>query len=413
MDLQSMDKILSIVANFLTAGGILGFIYWWTNKRYVRLYLRVPQYAGVKWKMLYIRDGGEVSNIENKELKFKKYKSKNPGETIIGIKVKINPRLGFQFKCFAELTGTDRQNKAIYPELKSKMMQMGFNHVEGMAYDGKVWFLVPEEYKIGTIKASPVENIINNIWYPTLSKVIYPYVSISTRVPLMAGETDLFTNMEYYIESYNNKAEKQRYYFDVVKRKEMENCALIKASIKITSEFKPLQFKVFMHPRSSVDSKWIFDQLQFITDNKKEDLKGKLSQELQEFSLGLKNNKKKRTISKDEEDLVSEIKTLRHQLHERKQMGFIEDEAIRFADIEMKNYLEVNSKKSLIEQARIIQEIMQALDFEYNIEPENIDNEGRIEISFVENFCFRREKGYYYWEPGIKKGGLLNKLKPA
>jgi hypothetical protein len=74
----------------------------------------------IGWKMLYIRNGGEVSNTENKMMKFKKHNSKNPDDTIVGIKVKANPRLGFQYKCFAELIKTD----AIYRKLKSQMIQM-------------------------------------------------------------------------------------------------------------------------------------------------------------------------------------------------------------------------------------------------------------------------------------------------
>jgi hypothetical protein len=415
MDIESMDKILSIVANFLTAGGILGFIYWWTNKSFVRIYMRVPDYKNVNWKMLYIRDGGEGTNIENKVMKFREYKSKNPGESIVGIKVKSNPRLGFQFKCFAEFTGTDKQNENLYPEFKTHMEKMGFHQVEGMAYDGKVWFLIPEEYKLGKIKASPVENIINNIWYPTLSKTIYPYMSISARVPLKAGETDLFSNVDFYIESFTRKKERKRYYFDVVEKSEAENCALIKASVKITSEFNPFRFKVYMHPRASVDTKLIRDKLCYITDNNKEEVRQNLMDAITEFRTLLKEYQTKSAESDGPDEDVIQVKAVYEALNERKESHFPQNDVVRAAESDMESFLKDNfNRKSLRDQAREIQDILHAFDYDYTIRAANSDPDQRIEILLDENTGFFRNESddTYLWKPGIKKGGLLKTLKP-
>ncbi len=415
MDIENMDKILSIVANFLTAGGILGFIYWWTNKSFVRIYLRVPDYDKVSWKMLYIRDGGEGTKIENKVMKFKEYKSKNPGEAIVGIRVTSNPRQGFQFKCFAELTGTDKQNEALYPEFKEHMEKMGFLQVEGMAYDGKVWFLLPEEYKLGKIKASPVENIINNIWYPTLSKTIYPYMSISVRVPLQVGETDLFSNVDFYLESFSEKKERKRYYFDVVEKRKPENCALIKVSVKITSEFNPFRFKVYVHPRSAMDIQKFYDKLMYITDNNKEIMRHNLMVAIDEFRVMLKEYQAQPSKSGEPDEDVLEVKAVYDALNERKQTYFPENEVVKAAESDIQDFLKDKfNRKSLHDQAKDIQDILHAFDYDYTIKPFKTESDQRIEILFDENTGFFRNESdnTYLWKPGIKKGGLLKTLKP-
>ena len=90
---DQVESWIGLLANILTTLGILGLFLWWINRRSVKIYIRVPKFPDINYNLLYIRDGGEGSEIVNKIHSFKNLKSKNNNEELIYIKITCKPQL--------------------------------------------------------------------------------------------------------------------------------------------------------------------------------------------------------------------------------------------------------------------------------------------------------------------------------
>ncbi|MFW5768410.1 MAG: hypothetical protein ACOCXO_08605, partial [Bacteroidota bacterium] len=112
---------------------------------------------------------------------------------------------------------------------------------------------------------------------------------------------------------------------------------------------------------------------------------------------------------------VLEVKAVYDALNERKQTYFPENEVVKAAESDIQDFLKDKfNRKSLHDQAKDIQDILHAFDYDYTIKPFKTESDQRIEILFDENTGFFRNESdnTYLWKPGIKKGGLLKTLKP-
>jgi hypothetical protein len=403
--IDSIDQWLGIAANALTAIGILGLFLWWINRCLVRIHIRVPNFPDVNYNMLYIRDGGEGSKIVNKIHSFKKLNSKNTNEEIISIKIACNPQLGFQFKCFAELSGNEKQKKEMYPKFRQELEYLGFHSISQLAYDGKVWFLLPDEYLFGQIRASLVENIMNNIWYPTLAKTIYPYHSIIAKVPLKHDEYEIFDHAEYYLEVQNQNGTKDELFFGTLEKNEEQNYAKIKASVKIQAGFKPFKFKGIVKViNGKNETENVFKSLQGSTVNHSKIASNKIKNIGEEFSKILDaGNYTDKDLQKDKAvdtvgDLLSLVKKNKSKIEENSDNNDIEK-----LELALNSFVDRNkTEKSFSEYAEDLKKVIGSLDFKYDIIVSDIINEITIGIEFEDVYGFRKDGDYYIWNPEIK-----------
>jgi len=404
--IDAVDQWLGITANVLTAIGILGLFFWWINRCVVRIHIRVPNFPDINYNMLYIRDGGEGSKIVNKIHSFKKLNSKNTNEEIISIKIACNPQLGFQFKCFAELSGNEKQKKEIYPKFKQELEYLGFHSISQLAYDGKVWFLLPGEYLFGQIRASLVENIMNNIWYPTLAKTIYPYHSIISKVPLKHEGYEIFDHAEYYLEVENQNGIKDELFFGTLEKNEEQNFAKIKASVKIQAGFKPFKFKgIVKIINGNNETENVFKALQGSTVNHSKIASDKIKNIGEEFSKLLdSDNFSEKDLQKDKAvdtviDLLSLVKKNKSNIEENSDNNDIEK-----LELALNSFVDRNkTTNSFSEYAEDLKKVIGSLDFKYDIIVSDIINENTIGIEFEDIYGFRKEGDYYIWDSQIKK----------
>ncbi len=402
---EQVDSWFGLLANALTAIGILGLFIWWINRRAVKIYIRVPKFPDINYNLLYIRDGGEGSEIVNKIHSFKNLKSKNNNEELIYIKVICKPQLGFQFKCFAQLSGNEKQKKEIYKEFKPKLEYLGFHSISKLAYDGKVWFLLPEEYLFGQIRASVVENIMNNIWYPTLAKIIYPYHSIIAKVPLYYEDYNFFDHAEYYLEVFNQNGIKDELFFGTLEKNEDKNYAKIKASVKIQPGFKPFKFRgIVKLINGNNETENVFNALTASTVNYAGITSEKIKYIGDEFTDFLdddnyieKEVEKNKAIEAacDLANLLRKNKSKMKELTENDDIVALEKSLDKFVS---RN----KTKKTFLECATDMKSIIASLDFKYDIKVLKIINDSKIEIAFEDVYGFKKEEGLYAWDPKIK-----------
>lgn len=402
---EQVDSWFGLLANALTAIGILGLFIWWVNRRAVKIYIRVPKFPDINYNLLYIRDGGEGSEIVNKIHSFKNLKSKNNNEELIYIKVICKPQLGFQFKCFAQLSGNEKQKKEVYKEFKQKLKYLGFHSISKLAYDGKVWFLLPEEYLFGQIRASVVENIMNNIWYPTLAKIIYPYHSIIAKVPLYYEGYSFFDHAEYYLEVYHQNGTKDELFFGTLEKNEDKNYAKIKASVKIQSGFKPFKFRgIVKLINGTHETENVFNALKGSTINYAGVTSKKIKNIGDEFSDFLKGDnyiekeQEKRKAVETACDLASMIRK-----NKSKMIDLTENNDLEILEESLNKFVSRNkTEKTFSECATDMKSIITSLDFKYDIKVQKILNDSKIEIEFEDVFGFKKEGDFYIWDPKIK-----------
>lgn len=403
--IETIDQWLSILANVLTALGILGLFFWWINRCVVRIYIRVPNFPDINYNILYIRDGGEGSKIVNKIHAFKKLNSKNTNEEIISIKIACNPQLGFQFKCFAQLSGNEKQKKEMYPKFKQELEYLGFHSISQLAYDGKVWFLLPDEYLFGQIRASIVENIMNNIWYPTLAKTIYPYHSIIAKVPLKHDKYEIFDHAEYYLEVQNQNGTKDELFFGTLEKNEEQNYAKIKASVKIQAGFKLFKFKgIVKIINGNNETENVFKALQGSTVNHSKIASNKIKNIGEDFSKLLdSDNYTEKDLQKDKavdvvSDLLCLVKKNKSKIEENSNKKDIEK-----LELALNSFVDRNkTDKSFSEYAEDLKKVIGSLDFKYDIIVSDIINETTIGIEFEDIYGFKKDGNYYVWNPEIK-----------
>lgn len=404
--IDAVDQWLGITANVLTAAGILGLFFWWVNRCVVRIHIRVPNFPNVNYNMLYIRDGGEGSKIVNKIQTFKKRGSKNSNEEIISIKVVCNPQLGFQFKCFAELSGSEKEKKEIYPKFKQELEYLGFQSISQLAYDGKVWFLLPNEYLFGQIRASMVENIMNNIWYPTLAKVIYPYHTILAKVPLRYNDYEILDHAEYYLQVENQNGTKDELFFGTVEKNEEKNYAKLKAAVKIQPGFKAFKFKGIVKPVNGNDQlKQIYNALHDSTVKHAELTAEKIKKIGLDFSKVLdadnyqsrdENKEKAVDQANDISNLVKKNKTKINELKAGAEISKLEESLSSFIH---RN----DTEKTFNDYIDDMKLLITSLDFKYDIKVTDRQEENYIPIEFEDVYKFKKDGDYYTWDPQIKK----------
>lgn len=402
---EQVDSWFGLLANVLTAIGILGLFLWWINRRAVKIYIRVPKSSDINYNLLYIRDGGEGSEIVNKIHPFKNLNSKNNNEEIIYIKVICKPQLGFQFKCFAQLSGNEKEKKKIYNEFKPKLEYLGFHSISKLAYDGKVWFLLPEEYLFGQIRASVVENIMNNIWYPTLAKVIHPYHSIIAKVPLTYEDYSFFDHAEYYLEVHNQNGTKDELFFGTLEKNEAKNYAKIKASVKIQAGFKPFKFRgIVKLINGNNETENVFNALKASTINYAGITSEKINSIGHEFTDFLDDdNYIDKEIEKNK--AVETANNLANLLRKNKSKlkGLDENEDILVLEESLDKFVSRNkTDKTFLECAKDMKSIIASLDFKYDIKVLKIIDDSTIEIDFEDIYGFKKEEGWYTWDPKIK-----------
>ena len=402
---DQVDSWFGLIANVLTALGILGLFIWWVNRRAVKIYIRVPKFPDINYNLLYIRDGGEGSEIVNKIHSFKNLNSKNNNEEIIYIKVICKPQLGFQFKCFSQLSGNEKQKKKIYNAFKPKLEYLGFHSISKLAYDGKVWFLLPEEYLFGQIRASVVENIMNNIWYPTLAKIIYPYHSIIAKVPLYYEDYKFFDHAEYYLEVHHQNGTKDELFFGTLEKNEDENYAKIKASVKIQPGFKPFKFKgivKLIYGNSETDN--VFNALKASTVNYAGITSEKIKKISDEFTSFLNDdNYIEKEIEKNKAVEAACDLTNILRKNKSKMEGLTEHENIEALEESLDNFVSRNkTNKTFLECATDMKSIIASLDFKYDIKVLKIIEDSKIEIEFEDIYGFKKEGDFYIWDPKIK-----------
>jgi len=403
---DQVDSWFALLANVLTAFGILGLFLWWINRRAVKIYIRVPKFPDINYNMLYIRDGGEGSEIINKIHSFKKLNSKNNNEDLLYIRVICKPHLGFQFKCFAQLSGNEKQKKEAYPEFKKKLKYLGFHSISKLAYDGKVWFLLPEEYLFGQIRASVVENIINNIWYPTLAKIIYPYHSIIAKVPLCHEDYNFFDHAEYYLAVYHQNGTRDELFFGTLEKNEHENYAKIKASVKIQPGFKPFKFRgIVKLINGNHETKNVFKALKNSTVNYAGITSEKIKNIGEEFMGFLDNdNYIKQDLEKNKAvDTASNLAGLLRK-NKSKMEGLVEEKDLDILEQSLDNFVSRNkTDKTFSECAAEMKSIIASLDFKYDIKVLKILDDSTIEIEFEDVYGFKKEGNFYVWDPEILK----------
>ncbi len=408
---EEIDAWFSLLANVLTAFGILGLFFWWINRRLVKIHIRVPNIPDINYNMLYIRDGGEGSKIVNKIHSFKKLNSHNTNEEIISIKIDCKPQLGFQFKCFAEVGGNEKQKKEIYPRFRKELEYLGFQSIDQLAYDGKVWFLLPNEYLFGQIRASLVENIMNNIWYPTLAKRIYPYHSIIAKVPIRYDDYNLIDQAEYYLEVIYENGTKEEIFFGTLEVNEAKNYIKLKASVKIKPNFKPFKFRGIV---KSINGKSEIDNIFAALDGSTANYKKITSEKIQKISKVFSNMLDEDSYSEKDhkKSLATEtaselINLVRKNQSKIKDLSI--DDDIMELDSSLNNFVKRNKvEKSFFEYAEEVKNILTSLEFKYDIEVSKIINDSTIEIRFDDFYKFKKEGDYYIWNPKIKQKSIFN-----
>lgn len=404
--IDTVDQWLGITANVLTAVGILGLFFWWVNRCVVKIHIRVPNFPNINYNMLYIRDGGEGSKIVNKIHPFKKLGSKNTNEEIISIKIVCNPQLGFQFKCFAELQGNEKEKKEMYPRFKQELEYLGFHSISELAYDGKVWFLIPNEYLFGQIRASLVESIMNNIWYPTLAKTIYPYHSIIAKVPLRYEDYEILDHAEYYLEVINQNGTKDELFFGTIEKNEEQNYAKLKASVKIQPGFSPFKFKAYVKPvNGSEQVDQIHKALHDSTVKHAEITSDKIRNISNGFSKLLDNNKYA-IADKDKEKAVDSACELVNLVKKNKNKisGLDASDNIEKLENSLEGFVQRNDvEKTFDDYVSDLKLLISSLDFKYDIKvSENTENT-IVPIEFEDIYGFKKDGEYYIWDPKLKK----------
>ncbi len=331
--------------------------------------------------------------------------SKNNNEEIIYIRVICKPQLGFQFKCFAQLSGNEKQKKEIYKEFKTKLEYLGFHSISKLAYDGKVWFLLPEEYLFGQIRASVVENIMNNIWYPTLAKVIYPYHSIIAKVPLTYEDFSFFDHAEYYLEVYHQNGTKDELFFGTLEKNKDKNYAKIKTSVKIQPGLKPFKFRgIIKLINGTSETENIFNALKASTVNYAGITSEKINTIGNEFTDFLKgdNYREKEIEKRKAVDAASELSNLLRK-NKSKMLTIAENNDLEVLETSLDKFISRNStEKSFLECAEDIKSIITSIDFKYDIKVLKIIDDATIEIDFEDIYGFKKEGEYYIWNPKIK-----------
>ncbi|HKK68680.1 MAG TPA: hypothetical protein VJ946_10720, partial [Bacteroidales bacterium] len=134
-----------------------------------------------------------------------------------------------------------------------------------------------------------------------------------------------------------------------------------------------------------------------------------------EFRTLLKEYQAKSAESEGPDEDVMQVKAVYEALNEHKENHFPGNDVVKAAESDMESFLKDNfNRKSLRDQAREIQDILHAFDYDYTIRAANSEPDQRIEILLDENTGFFRNESddTYLWKPGIKKGGLLKTLKP-
>lgn len=401
--IDTVDQWLGITANVLTAIGILGLFFWWINRCFVRIHIRVPNFPNVNYHMLYIRDGGEGSKIVNKIHSFKKLGSKNTNEELLSIKIACNPQLGFQFKCFAELSGNEKEKKELYPKFKEELEYLGFQSISQLAYDGKVWFLLPNEYLFGQIRASLVENIMNNIWYPTLAKTIYPYHSIIAKVPLRYEDFEIFDHAEYFLEVEKAGGTKDELFFGTVEKNEEKNFAKIKASVKIQPGFKPFKFRGVVKLINGNDASQVYKALHDSTVNHAQITSQKIKEIGEGFSKVLDADNYKAENPEKEKALNSAIELVNLvKKNKIKIQNLNSSNDIEKLEFSLNNFVDRNdTDKTFNDYAADLKSLVLSLDFKYDIKVLD-KSDDIIKIEFEDVYKFKKDGDYYIWDPQIK-----------
>ncbi len=399
---QVWEVYLSIVANALTAIGIGVIGLYWFYQRRVKIQIIVPNISDANYKMLFVREGGDGTKLVNKTVSFKDVAIINETEKIISIKIRCNPRLGFQFKCFVELLGTDKQNRTNYKILKKKLLSLEFKDISPLAYDGKVWYLLPHEYLFGQINISPLESIKNNIWYPTLAKKIYPYHSIKLKVPIKCEGENVFDENEYVLETTTNN-QKEIIYFKLLESNENENYALIKASIQLTEKLSEVKYRFFLETLTD-DTERIMNLLNNATNKKSEQLDVKIKDGINEF-LEFRNNKGSISNLREEEEIDIAMKL--RKIIKNGNAEFIKnikDNALKSFENELQTIIEINSKKiTSSEYMKHLFELIESYNRDYDIKNMKIDKAGSI-IFMVDEVVNLNGNNYeYFWNAQMLK----------
>ncbi len=400
---QIWDVYLSIIANTLTAIGIGALGLYWFYQRKVKIQIIVPNILNANYKLLFVREGGDGTKLVNKTVSFKDIAIVDETEKIISINIRCNPRLGFQFKCFIELLGTDKQNRTNYKILKKKLVSLGFEDISPLAYDGKVWYLLPQEYLFGHIKISPLENIVNNIWYPTLAQKIYPYHSIKLKVPIICEGENVFDENEYTLETTTNN-QKETIFFKLLKSNENENYALIKASIQLTEILSKVKYR-FLLETPSENTENIMNLLNNATNRKTEQLDKKLKDGINEF-LEFRNNKESiANLRKEKEEMDIALKIRKVIINGN--AGFLntlEDTALKSFENELQTIIKTNSKKiSSTEYMKHLFELMESYNRDYDINNMKVDKEGSITFMADEDVNLKGNNYEYFWNATMIK----------
>jgi len=400
---QMWDVYLSIIANLLTAIGIGALGLYWFYQRRVKIQIIVPNIPNSNYKLLFVREGGDGSKLVNKSIVFKDYAIVDETEKIISINIRCNPRLGFQFKCFVELLGTDKQNRANYKILKKKLVSLGFEDISPLAYDGKVWYLLPQEYLFGHIKISPLENIVNNIWYPTLAQKIYPYHSIKLKVPVNCEGENVFDENEYTIETITNN-QKETIFFKLLKTDENENYALIKASIQLTDILSEVKYRFFIETSPDYTERTI-NLLNSATDRKTVQLDAKLKDCINEF-LSFRNNKDSFENLRKEKEELNIAKKLQ-KIVKNGNAGFIntlDENVLSSFENELQTIIELNSKKiTSLEYMKHLFELAESYNRNYDITNMKIEKSGFIAFMANESVNIKGDKYEYHWKAKVIK----------
>jgi hypothetical protein len=294
----------------------------------------------------------------------------------------------------------------IYPKFKEELEYLGFHSISPLAYDGKVWFLLPDEYLFGQIRASLVENIINNIWYPTLAKTIYPYHSIIAKVPLKHEEYEIFDHAEYYLEVENQNGTKDEIFFGILEKNEEQNYAKIKASVKIQAGFRPFKLKGIVKViNGKNETENVYKALQDSTVNHSKIASNKIKNIGEEFSKILDaDNYTDKDLQKDKavdtvSNLVSLVKKNKSKIDEH-----YESKGLEKLKLALKMFVDRNkTEKSFSEYAEDLTKVIGSLDFKYDIIVSDKINDATIGIEFEDVYGFKKDGNQYIWNPEIKK----------
>lgn len=111
---------------------------------------------GPKFGLLHIRDGKDESPDKGHQT-LKKYEFKELDRRgTLGVSVRYNRKLGFQFKCYADYKGIE------FGEIKDALENCGFISVgPGAGKPGRAWFIHPDYPIYETYDKNK-----NNFFYP-------------------------------------------------------------------------------------------------------------------------------------------------------------------------------------------------------------------------------------------------------